>query len=271
MPDRTIDRDYVTKVNQQYHDAIVEKYDERGEGNSPDVREWTQAQFDQYIHPVLDVVEGTPRVIDLGCGSGWLEYYLHDRELDLLGLDISEGMLARARERFPQWRFEQADLYAFETDQQFHLVMEHAVLHHLVDYLPLVDKMASLTLPGGVMFLGNEPNRLAYKYLSPLAKLWRQTINRYRTEDTVDLLGDAEFEALSEYHLFYGEGIDAQAIKQRLHDVHGFRRVDIFFSLREIFSAVEEAYPSVKLNAWTPDSVRDHFRFSRNFTLVAQR
>lgn len=270
MPERVIDRDYVTQVNQQYHDAIVDKYDERFEATSPDVVQWTQAHFDRFVHPVLDVIEGTPRAIDFGCGTGSLEGYLRDRPLNLLGLDISEGMLARARERFPQWRFEQADLYSYDPGQQYHLVMERAVLHHLVDYLPLVDKMASLTLPGGILYLGNEPNRLAYKYLSPLAKLWRQTINRYRTDDTVDLLGDPEFEALSEYHLFYGDGIDALALRQRLYD-HGFRRVEILFSLREIFAAVEEAYPQVKLNAWTPDRVRDNFRFSRNFTLIAQR
>ncbi len=270
MSERVIDRDYVTKVNQQYHDAIVDKYDERFEASSPDVVEWTQAHIDRYVMPALDLVEGTPRAIDFGCGSGSMEGYLRDRDLDLLGLDISENMLARARERFPQWRFEQADLYSYDPGQKYHLVMERAVLHHLVDYMPLVDKMAELTLPGGILYLGNEPNRLAYKYLSPLAKLWRQTINRYRTDDTIDRLGDADFEALSEYHLFYGDGIDALALKERLHG-HGFRRVEILFSLREIFAAVEEAYPKVRLNAWTPDPIRDHFRLSRNFTLIAQR
>ncbi len=270
MPSQPIDRDYVTKVNEQYHDAIAEKYDVRFESQSPDVREWTQRLFDQHVLPVLDAVGDTPRVIDFGCGSGYLEDYLRDTEVDLLGLDISEGMLARARERYPQWRFEQADLYAFETDQRYHLVMENAVLHHLVDFETLVDKMASLTLPGGVLYLGNEPNAMAYKYLAPLAKLWRHTVNRYRTDDAVDLLGDPEFEALSEYHLFYGTGISARALKDRLED-QGFRKVQLFFSLREIFSALEEAYPQVKLNQWTPDQLRDGFRLSRNFNLIAQR
>lgn len=266
------DRDHVTRVNAEYHDAIAEHYDERFEGHSADVIQWIETLFSTEVLPTLDAVSGSeiPRVIDFGCGSGYLEAFLGERNLNLLGLDVSVGMLERARADYPQWRFQQADLYEFETDERFHLVMENAVLHHLVDYELLIDKMADLTLPGGILYLGNEPNQRAYRYLQPLVKLFRSTVNRYRTETAVSELGDAEFEALSEYHLFYGDGIDAQAIATLLR-AKGFRSVRIHYSLRELFSALEEANPRVRLNAWMPDVVRDNFPLSRNFTLIAQR
>lgn len=265
------DRDHVTRVNAAYHDAIVGKYDVRLEAHAPEVRGWIETILRRDVFPALDAAGPTPRAIDFGCGSGYMEGFLAGRDLDLLGLDVSAKMLERARETYPRWHFEQADIYAFQTDERFHLVMENAVLHHLVDYEVLVDKMAELTLPGGVLFLGNEPNRIAYRYLSPLAKLWRATINRYRTEDAAQLAGDAEFEALSEYHLFYGQGIDARALKRRLEQRHGFRRVTIYYSFRELFSAVEEQYPRVRLNRWAPAPLRDGNPLSRNFNLVAQR
>jgi hypothetical protein len=65
-------------------------------------------------------------------------------------------------------------------------------------YEVLLDKMASLTRPAE-WSLGDEPNRLAHRCLAPLVRLWRSTINRYRTEDAEALLGDPEFESLSEY------------------------------------------------------------------------
>ena len=265
------DRDHVTRVNAAYHDAIVGKYDRRMEAFSPEVLEWVHGMFRREVFPALDAVGTTPKAIDFGCGSGYLEAFVADRDLDLLGIDVSAKMLERARAAYPQWRFEQADVYSYRTDERFHLVMENAVLHHLVDYEQLVDTMAQLTLPGGVLFLGNEPNRIAYRYLAPLAKVWRATINRYRTEDSEQLAGDADFEALSEYHLFYGQGIDATALKRRLEERHGFRRVTILYSFRELFSAVEEQYPRVRLNRWTPARLRDGFPLSRNFHLVAQR
>ncbi len=264
------DRDRVTQVNATYHDAIAERYDERFEGHSTDVLVWIRGIFEREVHPALDAFGGAPRVIDFGCGSGYLEQFIAGRDLDLLGIDVSEGMLQRARESYPQWRFEQADLYDFAPAGQFHVVMENAVLHHLVDYEALVDKMAELTLPGGVLYLGNEPNHRAYRWLSPLKYAYRHTVNRYRTEDATSLLGDPEYEALSEYHLFYGDGIDPEALAARLRD-HGFRRVTVHYSFRELFSALEEAWPRVQLNAWTPDGLRDGFRLSRNFTLTAQR
>ena len=183
------DRDHVTQVNEAYHDAIAGHYDDRFEGHSDDVLEWVRGLFEREVFPALDAFGGTPRVIDFGCGSGYLEDFLTGRELDLLGIDVSEGMLARAREQFPMWRFEKRDLYSFPSDERFHLVMENAVLHHLVDYEALVDKMAAMTLPGGILYLGNEPNRRAYKYLKPLVKAYRSTINRYRTETAVSELG----------------------------------------------------------------------------------
>lgn len=265
------DRDHVTRVNAAYHDAIVQKYDVRLEAHAPEVREWIETILRRDVFPALDAAGTTPRAIDFGCGSGYLEGFFAGRELDLLGLDVSGKMLERAREDYPHWRFEQADAYSFRTDERFHLVMENAVLHHLVDYEILVDTMAELTLPGGVLFLGNEPNRLAYRYLSPLAKLWRATINRYRTEDAEQLAGGAEFEALSEYHLFYGKGISATALKRRLEEKHGFRRVTIYYSFRELFSAVEEQYPWAKLNRRVPAKLRDGCVMSRNFNLIAQR
>jgi 2-polyprenyl-3-methyl-5-hydroxy-6-metoxy-1,4-benzoquinol methylase len=265
------DRDHVTRVNAAYHDAIVGKYDARLEAFSPEVLDWVGGMFRREIFPALDAVGGTAKAIDFGCGSGYLEAFVAGRDLDLLGIDVSRNMLDRARAAYPHWRFEQADVYSYRTDERYHLVMENAVLHHLVEYERLVDTMAEVTLPGGVLFLGNEPNRLAYRYLAPLAKLWRATINRYRTKDSAELAGDPGFEALSEYHLFYGQGIDARVLTRRLEEKHGFRRVTVYYSFRELFSAIEEQYPKLKLNRWTPAAVRDGFPMSRNFHLVAQR
>ena len=271
MTASTPDRDHVTQVNAAYHDAIVDKYQQRGEGWAPHVLSWTQRIFEQEIFPVFDRAGKGATAIDWGCGAGYLEQFLGGRHVDLLGIDVSEGMLARARETYPQARFETADIYAFEPPRQYHLSMEHAVLHHLVDFEILLDKMAAATLPGGVLFLGNEPNHRAYKYFTPLKQLYRTTINRYRTEDAERLLGDPEYEALSEYHLFYGTGISAAALRRRLIEQHGFREVKVYFSLRELFAAVEEGLPRLRLNDWTPALLRDHFPLSRNFDLVAHR
>jgi ubiquinone/menaquinone biosynthesis C-methylase UbiE len=260
--------DVVTRANAAYHDAMADSYDEREEGTSPYVHDWYRQCFERDILPRVPRVE-RPRVLDLGCGSGYLEMFLPET-MDITAVDISEGMLARAKERFPHVNFVRDDLYEWEPDGGFHLTMAKAVLHHLVDYERLVEKMARLTLPGGVMFISNEPNHLAYRYLAPLKWLFRQTVNRGRTEETAERLGEAEFEAMSEYHLFYGNGINAFALRRRLREL-GFSEVQLFFSLRELFASLDEAWPKAKLNARVPNALADHFPLSRNFHLVAYR
>lgn len=97
--------------------------------NSVAGQRWTdnQEHQDQVLRPVSDrlIAAADPkpgdRVIDVGCGCGatTIEFAVRiSPGGQVLGLDISEPMLARARERAPQYlpiRFERADatVYAF--------------------------------------------------------------------------------------------------------------------------------------------------------------
>ncbi len=44
-------------------------------------------------------------VIDLGCGSGILSHAIYQAGYDVLGVDISEAMIAIARQRVPRGEF----------------------------------------------------------------------------------------------------------------------------------------------------------------------
>lgn len=48
-------------------------------------------------------------VLDVGCGAGRTTSELHDRGFDVVGLDTSEPLVARARERFPDIEFRVGD------------------------------------------------------------------------------------------------------------------------------------------------------------------
>src|SRR5688500_7715372 len=48
------------------------------------------------------------RIIDLGCGTGALTAQIAAAGAEVLGIDASEAMIARARELYPQLRFEVA-------------------------------------------------------------------------------------------------------------------------------------------------------------------
>ncbi|HVB90488.1 MAG TPA: class I SAM-dependent methyltransferase [Acidimicrobiales bacterium] len=53
-------------------------------------------------------------VCDLGCGPGHIGAYLAERGVDVLGIDLSPGMVAQARRSFPALRFAPGDMTALD-------------------------------------------------------------------------------------------------------------------------------------------------------------
>src|SRR5687767_14656650 len=59
-------------------------------------------------------VAGKGRVCDLGCGPGQIARYLHERGVDVFGLDLSPSMLEEARKAHPGIPFRQGDMRALD-------------------------------------------------------------------------------------------------------------------------------------------------------------
>lgn len=72
--------------------------------------------------------------LDLGCGTGVLCARLAEQGVDTLGLDLSEGMVAQARENFPDLHFAVGDMVTWTTDRRFDLVTcTGDALNHVFD------------------------------------------------------------------------------------------------------------------------------------------
>src|SRR5215211_1852842 len=60
---------------------------------------------------VIELLAPRPgeRIIDLGCGTGGLTAQIAAAGAEIIGIDASEAMITRARELYPQLRFEVAN------------------------------------------------------------------------------------------------------------------------------------------------------------------
>src|SRR5437763_10083141 len=58
------------------------------------------------------LVGGRGPVCELGCGPGQVAHYLKERGVEMCGVDLSEQMVARARELNPDVEFAQGDMCA---------------------------------------------------------------------------------------------------------------------------------------------------------------
>jgi SAM-dependent methyltransferase len=92
-------------------------------------------------------------VLDLGCGFGWFCRWAREHEAaQVLGLDVSENMLAKARERTadPAIRYQRADLeHVALPAASFDLAYSSLALHYLENLSGLVEQVREALLPEG--------------------------------------------------------------------------------------------------------------------------
>ncbi|MFC3127000.1 class I SAM-dependent methyltransferase [Pseudoroseomonas globiformis] len=104
------------------------------------------------IQAMLPDVTGL-RIVDLGCGFGWFSRWAAGKgAADILGLDLSEKMLARARAETSdaRIRYERADLETLALpEQRFDLAYSALAFHYIADLPRLFATLHGALVPGG--------------------------------------------------------------------------------------------------------------------------
>src|SRR3954452_591222 len=114
--------------------------------------------------PLLDVLGEVAglRVLDAGCGSGYLARILAERGAQVTGIDIAERLITLARARDPQGEidYQARDLSRPlpEYAGQFDRLASHFVMNDVYDYRGFIGTLYSLAKPGGrLVFSMNNP------------------------------------------------------------------------------------------------------------------
>jgi len=99
------------------------------------------------------------RVLELGCGTGLLATRLPPGENDLVGIDQSPEMLAKARSRGAYHSLLEGDLVAMMATlvEPFDTVIAACVLYHFPDLTPVFAQVERLLRPGGVFIFSTDP------------------------------------------------------------------------------------------------------------------
>lgn len=115
----------------------------------------------EQILPVLQAAEIQPheRVLDVGCGTGFLLLGAAERAAQVVGLDATPAMLAEARQRVEAagWtnvtlREGNAESLPF-ADERFDVVLNRLTLHHLANPQRVLSEIHRVLRPGGRLAL----------------------------------------------------------------------------------------------------------------------
>ena len=131
---------------------------------------WNPALYTRFeterTRPARDLLAQVPlataaTVTDLGCGPGNSTELLAHRfpGAAITGLDSSPAMLAKARDRLPSCRFDEADIAAWQPDTPQDLIYANAALHWVPDHAALIPRLFGFLAPGGVLAVQMPDNR----------------------------------------------------------------------------------------------------------------
>ncbi|MFE2427168.1 class I SAM-dependent DNA methyltransferase [Streptomyces sp. NPDC059373] len=137
-------------------------------------------------------------VADLGCGPGRVTAHLASLGLDAFGVDLSPAMVAEARRRHPELRFDEGSITALDLKDGVlgGIVAWYSVIHTPPELLPGVfAEFHRVLAPGGHLLLafkaGDERRHLEHGYGHPMSL----DVHWLPPDHVAELLGQAGFAA----------------------------------------------------------------------------
>lgn len=155
---------YIETIRSQVkktYNSIAEEFDRTRQAP------WPEFQY------FIEFIENNIKVLDLGCGSGRLYEFLKKKKVRYLGLDNSSSLLDKARQHFPEARFEMGDMVHLDLpDGSFDAVFSIASFHHIPGRAlrrQAVSEIYRVLKPDGILIL-TVWNLFQWKYVAPLMR-----------------------------------------------------------------------------------------------------
>jgi trans-aconitate methyltransferase len=109
-------------------------------------------KFGEDVVQLLNPRQGE-RILDLGCGTGYLTNLIAHAGARVTGIDNSPPMIERARAAYPDLDFHMMSATDFHFNSLFDAVFSNAVLHWVPDKEIAIDHIYHALRPGGRLIL----------------------------------------------------------------------------------------------------------------------
>ncbi len=152
------------KFDEKVNRDIIDFYNNR----------WKDFEFINFLklQRLIHILEGIsytrikyPRILDLGCGSGWLSGVL-GLIGPTVGVDLSSDAIENAQARFPYVNFVLSDITDLNYDEEkFDIIISQEVIEHVIDQDAYIDIAHKYLKRGGYIIL-TTPNKKMFEAFS---------------------------------------------------------------------------------------------------------
>ncbi|MCF8367446.1 MAG: methyltransferase domain-containing protein [Bacteroidales bacterium] len=215
-------KDLVTNANEELHDSYADYY-EKSDLNQV----FTEESF---LHTEKLLSEsakkyGKERLLDLGCGTGFIINVSQKHFDEIYGIDVSRKSLKLASKYNAHLVCGSVYSTPFSNDS-FNVITANATLHHLYDFHAFFEEVYRILKPGGVLLIDHDPNAIFRRYFG-WQKLLRRMMLRKKRKNIVNC--DKEVAQYADYHQFKTSGIKPKKVKALLAK-SGFKNVEVFYT-----------------------------------------
>jgi ubiquinone/menaquinone biosynthesis C-methylase UbiE len=226
------------RANELFHDCESNRYDDKW-GIRYDLENAVR------VRKKFEKVYGKPfphvyRLLEVGCGTGYvgLNLYLNEGIVDeLYACDISQGMVEACRKNAAELgvpvRAKRSELEKLAYgDEEFDMVIGHAILHHIPDISRALAEIYRVLTPGGMCMLAGEPTRMG-DHLGQIARTgtsmalkWYSELGGYFGGLRATLKPEPEPEP-------HGDEGDIREF-EKVVDIHTFKPAEVCRAAREV-------------------------------------
>lgn len=117
-------------------------------------KEWKIRQLS--LKKLISIIDDTQtRILDLGCGNGWMSYQLSKQNIEVVGLDINEYELEQARRVFGEENptFVYGDVFDELGIGTFDAIVISAALQYFQDPVKLIERLYDYLNAEGIVIV----------------------------------------------------------------------------------------------------------------------
>ena len=224
----------VVEANVALHSRMADDYDTC----EPHFRPENVAQVESNLARIVQRT-GAKRLLDLGCGTGFIINIARSHVEEIHGVDAAPAMLEKVVRSGPaRIELHLHDTGTFPVDAgAFDIVTAYSFLHHLYDIRPTLRTAARALRAGGQFYADLEPNFYFWEALGrlerhgdydPIVKREIEMVT-YKDEDIERRFGvTAEVFNQAEFGKSVKGGFREEELTAELHEV-GFQQIDFCY------------------------------------------
>ena len=158
--------DEIVLANIAVHTRVASRYN----SSEPHFRPENQEKVKGILRDLSQRCGGG-KLLDLGCGTGFILKLAQEYFTELHGVDVTQAMLDQVDTTSGKIHLHNAQAEALPfPSETFNLVSAYSFIHHAKDYMLVLKEAARVLKPGGICYVDLEPNKLFWEAISKIDK-----------------------------------------------------------------------------------------------------